>query len=304
MSLFEKLAGVVPPLVTPLDRDGNVDENALRKLVSRAIDGGVNGVVVLGTTGEGPMIERAERYRAIEIAVDESAGRVPVIAGTGDVNSEAVKENNRQAAAAGAFCSLVIPPFYFPQNQQAMIAFFKDIAQTGPLPVILYNFPQISKIYLEPETVGILSKEERIVGVKDSSANFLNFQQCIQYQNDSFVVYQGVGALTTASLLLGCGGFISPVANVDPSIEVSLYQAVQRGDRETAIRLQEQVTRIIGLWRNNPVAPVPSIIKALLGLRNICDTYPCSPNPRLEGEGLELLKKRLKELDDGAALTA
>lgn len=303
MSYFEKLAGVIPPLVTPLDHDGNVDETALRKLMSRAIDGGVHGVVVLGTTGEGPMMERAERYRAIEIAVDESSGRVPVIAGTGDVNSAAVKKNNRQAAAVGAFCSLVIPPFYFPQNQQAMIAFFKDIAEVSPLPVILYNFPQISKIYLEPDTVSILSEHERIVGVKDSSANFVNFQQCIQYQTDSFVVYQGVGALTTASLLLGCGGFISPVANIDPSIEVSLYQAVQRGDRDTAIRLQKQVTRIIGLWRNNPIAPVPSIIKALLGILHVCDTYPCSPNPRLKGDDLELLTKKLQELDEGEALT-
>jgi len=294
MTYFENLKGVYPALVTPLDKKGKIDEKTLRKLVNRTIEGGVNGLVILGTTGEGPVLERSEKYRAIEVAVEESDGRVHILAGTGDINTQAVKENNRQVAKLGAYSALVIPPFYFPQNKKTVINFFKDIAQSSPIPIIIYNFPQISKIYLEPDSVEILTKEENIVGIKDSSANFINFQHCLNYQSDDFLVYQGVGALNYASLLLGSGGLISPVGNIDPVLEVDLYKAVTNGDMDKAKILQQKINKLISLWRNSDV-PAPAVIKALLGIIGISDTYTSSPNPKIEGENLDLLRKKYNE---------
>lgn len=296
MTVMEKFKGVFPPLVTPLDSNGKVDERALRKLVSRTLDGGVNGLVVLGTAGEGPVISLDERMRAIEITVDEVGGRVPVVAGTGDVNTQAVKRNNEMAARLGVSGSLVIPPFYFPQSQQAMIDFFGEIGESSTFPVFIYNFPQISKIYLEPPTVGLLSKEKNIAGVKDSSGNFISFLACLPFQSDSFVVYQGVGLLIAASLMQGCAGFISPVGNIDPALEVRLYREMMDGNVKKAMEIQGDVNKIINLWRGNASAPAPSIMKAVLELMGVIHSYPCSPNPKITGQPLEKLRAELEKL--------
>jgi 4-hydroxy-tetrahydrodipicolinate synthase len=241
------------------------------------------------------MLEREVRYRTIEVAVEEAGGKVPVLAGTGDVNTQAVIENNRKAAELGAYATLLIPPFYFGQSQQSMIDFYREVADEGSLPVVIYNFPQISKIYMEPASVKILSKEKNIIGIKDSSGNFINFQTVLTCQSDNFIVYQGVGAISCAGLMMKAGGFISPVANIDPDIEVEMYRAVLNGKLDLAVELQHKVQKLIGLWRGYN-GPAPSVIKALLKIMGVCDTFPCKPNPVIRGEELESLRKKYEEL--------
>lgn len=295
MKASEKFKGSFPALVTPLNHQEEVDEKALRKLVKRVLDAGANGILVLGTAGEGPILERKEKYRVIEIAADEVNGRVPILAGTGDISTKAVKENNKKAAQLGASGVLVVPPFYFNQQQDAVIDFYKDLAQEGTIPVLIYNFPQVTKIYAEPETIGILSKEEGIVGVKDSSANFVKYQKVLGYQSDDFVAFQGIAALLCASLLLGANGTISPVPNVAPEIEVNMYKAIEKGDIKKAIEIQTKISKIAGLWAYG--GPTSTVMKAILNMQGICDYVPVKPNPTLNEEGLKALREKLVQLD-------
>lgn len=295
MKPSEKFKGSFPALATPLNYQEEVDEKALKKLVNRVLDAGANGVLVLGTAGEGPILERKEKYRAIEIVVDEVNGRVPVLAGTGDISTKAVKQNNKEAARLGASGALIVPPFYFNQQQDAVIDFYKDLAQEGTLPILIYNFPQVTKIYVEPETIGVLSKEEGIVGVKDSSTNFVKFQKVLGYQSDKFVAFQGIAALVCASLLLGANGSISPVPNVSPDIEVNLYKALDKGDIKKAIELQNKIAEIAGLWAYG--GPTSTVMKAILNMQGICDYVPVKPNPTFNAEKLEVLREKIVKLE-------
>lgn len=154
---------------------------------------------------------------------------------------KAIKKNNKQAAKLGASAALVVPPFYYNQNQEAMIDCFKDLAQEGSLPIFIYNIPMTSKIYLEPDTVRVLSKEQGIIGIKDSSGNFNNFQTIVGLQSDKFVVFQGMAPLVCASLILGARGSITPVPNVAPKLEIALHKAVKQKDIIKAKELQAQI---------------------------------------------------------------
>lgn len=293
--MIKKFKGCFPAIATPTDSEEKVDSKGLRKLVNKVINAGVDGVVVLGTAGEGPMLEPKEKYRAIEIVVDEVNGRVPVIAGTGDVSTKAIKKNNKQAAKLGASAALVVPPFYFNQNQQSIINFFKDLAQEGSLPILMYNIPMTSKIYLEPDTVKILSQEQGIIGIKDSSGNFNNFQTIIDLQSDEFVAFQGMAPLVCASLILGAAGSITPVPNVAPELEIALHKAVKEKDILKAKELQAHIKRLVRLWAYG--GPITTVLKAILYLQGVCEYVPIKPNPKLDDKDLEALRKKLLQLN-------
>jgi len=292
--MIKKLKGCFPAIATPLDMEEKVDKKGLRKLINKVTAAGVDGIVVLGTAGEGPMLEFKEKCRAIEIAVGEINGRIPVIVGTGDVSTKKIKENNRQAAKLGASAALVVPPFYFGQSQETMIDFYKDLAQEDSLPILIYNIPAVTKIYIEPETVSILSQEEGIIGIKDSSGNFNNFQTIIELQSDKFVAFQGIGPLIYASLLLGAKGSISPIPNVAPKLEVGLHEAVRQGDIERAKELQAKIKKLVSLWVSS--GPITTVLKAILNLQGICEYISVRPNPKLNDEKLKTLKEKFEQL--------
>ena len=292
MNLSDRLGGCVPAISTPLNDQEELDISAMRSLVNRLVVAGVHGLFVAGTAGEGPMLEDKVRYKAIEIALDESNGRVPIIAGTGDTNTASVKRHNREAARLGASAAMILPPFYFSQSQQAIHDFFCDLIQENDLPIMLYNFPQLSKIYMEPDSIKKLIGEG-LAGVKDSSGNFIKYQVVLQMQSDNFIAYQGMGGLILPSLLLGAKGWISPVPNVAPDTELKLYAAVKEGNIDQAKKLQAMIIKMIALWAYG--GPPSTVQKAILQFQGIGEYYPARPNPRLKEDELNDLEAKIKE---------
>jgi 4-hydroxy-tetrahydrodipicolinate synthase len=165
------LQGAITAIVTPFDERGNIDEKALRKLVSFQIEGGISGIVPCGTTGESPTLTHEEHNQAIDIVIDEARGRVPVIAGTGSNSTDEAIRLTRHALKSGAHSSLQVAPYYNKPTQKGLYEHFIAIAEAVDLPMIIYNIPGRTGINIETDTLMKLADHKNIIGVKEASGN-------------------------------------------------------------------------------------------------------------------------------------
>jgi 4-hydroxy-tetrahydrodipicolinate synthase len=215
---IEELAGVVPALISPLRRDGRVDEAAVARLVDHVIDGGVSGLLPLGSTGETASLDETARRTILECVVAAAAGRVPVICGVAQSHVSAARVEVEAAARLGADAVLVAPPFYYPMDQATLLAFYRDLAATTTVPILLYNIPQFTKVVAEPASVAMLAREGTIAGIKDSSRDFEYFEGvCIATRElPRFRIFTGSDTMLLPSLAMGGAGTICGAANVAP----------------------------------------------------------------------------------------
>ena len=207
--------GTLPALVTPF-RDGAVDEDALRALVERCIEGGVDGLVPCGTTGESVTLSTAEHTRVVRIVVEQANKRVPVVAGAGTVSTAHTIELAEIAKHAGAEGLLLVCPYYNRPTQEGLEAHFRAVLRAVPMPTILYNIPGRTGVDLSVETLARLSDVPEIVGMKEATGNVLRSQQIITTCGDRFTVLSGDDALTLPILSIGGKGVISVSANLFP----------------------------------------------------------------------------------------
>lgn len=290
-----KLKGVVVPLGTPLTSDERIDEKGMRKLTRYVLDGGVHGVFVLGTMGGFTFLEDKEKTRAIEIVIDEVKGKVPVIAGASDTSSMRVIKNVRIAQKVKADAVAILPPYYGSLRQEQIINFYTKIAQELNIPLFIYNNPFSTHNPVEPKTVFELGKLENIVGIKDSSQNFLNYQQLIRHFKDrkDFSILLGTDFLITIGLILGADGVIGGLYNICPKIAVELYNAVMKKEYERAYELQE---RLIKLWDIFRYGDIWGGFEIALGFLGICNKITAEPfrsiKDKKEIEKVERILKR------------
>ena len=175
-----RLSGVLTALATPFTPDGQIDENALRLLVDRSIDGGVDGVVACGSTGEFAAMSGAERRFVVETVIDQTANRAPVVAQTGAVSTAEAVELSRHAEAAGASVLMVVAPYYEPLSLDETVEYLRTVAAAVDLPIMLYNLPVATGVNLDPDTVGRLAREiDNIRYIKDTSADMAQAGQLI-----------------------------------------------------------------------------------------------------------------------------
>lgn len=271
-----KLKGVVVPLGTPLTSDERIDEKGMRKLTRYVLDGGVHGVFVLGTMGGFTFLEDKEKTRAIEIVIDEVKGKVPVIAGASDTSTKRVIKNVRIAQKVKADAVAILPPYYGSLRQEQIINFYTKIAQELNIPLFIYNNPFSTHNPVEPKTVFELGKLENIVGIKDSSQNFLNYQQLIRHFKDrkDFSILLGTDFLITIGLILGADGVIGGLYNICPKIAVELYNAVMKKEYERAYELQE---RLIKLWDIFKYGDIWGGFEVALRFLGICNKITAEP---------------------------
>lgn len=216
-----KLRGTYPALVTPFTMDGAVDEEALRALVDRVIEGGVDGVVPCGTTGESVTLTDAEHARVVRIVVEATRGRVPVIAGAGTVSTAHTIHLAEGARDAGADGLLLVCPYYNRPTQAGLEAHFRAVLDAVPLPAVLYNIPGRTGVDLSVDTLARLADVDAIVAIKEATGNVLRSQQILARLGDRFAVLSGDDALTLPILSVGGAGVISVSANALPR-EVSM----------------------------------------------------------------------------------
>jgi 4-hydroxy-tetrahydrodipicolinate synthase len=221
--------GAIVATVTPF-RNGNLDKNALKKLVTFQIDSGTDGIVPCGTTGESATLSFEEHERVIDIVLDSAGGRVPVIAGTGSNNTKEAVALTRYAKKAGVSGALVITPYYNKPTQDGLLRHFRAVAESTDIPIILYNVPGRTGVNMAAQTVARLAEIPNIVGVKEASGNLTQVCDIIRMTPKKFCVLSGDDALFFPMMALGAKGVISVTSNVAPRLMAELYDTYVIGE--------------------------------------------------------------------------
>ena len=280
-------------MVTPFARDYTLDEQALRRLVRRQIESGIDFLVPCGTTGESPTLTRAEHLRVVEITVEESRGRVPVLGGAGGYNTAEVIELAQELAQAGVDGILSVTPYYNKPTQEGLYQHYGAIASAVTLPIIVYSVQGRTGVNVEPATLARLAGIKNIVGVKEASGNISQMAAVIQAVPPEFLVLSGDDAITLPLVALGGRGVISVVSNEIPAEMTELVRFCLAGDFASARALQRQFLPLMEMnfVESNPI-PVKAAM-AMMGLLEPVYRLPMVP-PRLESQ--ERIKNVLSQL--------
>lgn len=249
--------GMATAIVTPMHTDGSIDYEALGRFVEFQIDSGINGLVVMGTTGENATIEPEDQKKVIAYTVEKVAGRVPVIAGTGTNNTEHVLHNTRNACQVGADAILVVTPYYNKATQNGLITHFTAVADESTLPVILYNVPGRTGCNLLPKTVAKLSEHPNIAAIKEATGSLAQMIEIMHLCGDKIDVYSGEDGLTVPMMAMGAKGTISVLSNVAPRQSVAMTDACLRGDYAAAAKMQCDLLPLINALFSE-VNPIPA----------------------------------------------
>ncbi|GAV20808.1 4-hydroxy-tetrahydrodipicolinate synthase [Mariprofundus micogutta] len=260
--------GTMTALVTPFS-NGFIDEDAFRAHLDRQIEAGVNGVVPAGTTGEAATLSFDEHKEIIRIAVEQVAGRVPVIAGTGSNNTAESIELTAAAKALGADAALLISPYYNKPTQEGIYQHYKAVADAVHLPQVIYNVPGRTNSNILPETVGRLSHVSNIIAIKDATADMEQLVQTIDACDGRMEFYSGDDATVMPFMAMGGHGVISVVSNVAPRSMAALTTAMRKGDVDLARRLQFTMSALNQAMfvQSNPI-PVKAACAALGWMEN------------------------------------
>ena len=232
--------GVITALVTPL-RNDRVDEEALRRLVDEQIRAGIDGLVPVGTTGESPTLSNEEHIRVIEVVVQETKKRVPVIAGTGANATREAIELTAAAKAVGADGTLQVTPYYNKPTQDGLYRHFKAVVDAAQLPMVVYNVPGRTGCDLLPETIARLCELPLVVGVKEATGNLQRAAQIIARVGDRVAMLSGDDATALPFFAVGGNGCISVVSNVVPADMAAMWDAAAAGNRNKARELHYKV---------------------------------------------------------------
>lgn len=280
--------GIVPPLVTPLLSADAVDVAGLEQLVEHVVGGGVHGLFVLGTTGEGPSLSTAVQKELVGRVVRLVAGRVPVLVGISDASLAESVALASCAADSGADAVVAAPPYYFPAGQEPLVRWGQELAGRVPLPLLLYNMPEMTKHVLEADTIRRLADCPNIVGVKDSGGDlgyFADVVRVAQAVRPEWSLFVGPELLLPEACGLGGHGAIPGGANVMPRLFTDLYAAVRAGDATRVESLLGQARQLAKLY---DVGQMPGrivvSIKTALAAMGICHDAVASSFERFGAE--------------------
>jgi 4-hydroxy-tetrahydrodipicolinate synthase len=308
--MIGRLHGVIPPLTTPLNQDGDVDSASLEQLCEFLITAGVDGLFVGGSSGEAALMSDTQRYRAIEVAVGAAAGQVPVVAGALDTGTARVIDHAQAAVKRGAAAVVSTGPFYVAPHPDEVIRHFQLVSRAVDVPVIAYDIPSATHTRLPLAAIEALAATGTIAGLKDSSGDITGFRQILLATADTdLAVFTGSETVTDLALQLGAHGQVPGLGNVDPDGYVRLGRAAAADDWTTAAREQERLLRLFTIVdvadrsRIGFTAGALGAFKAAQWLRGVIATPRCADPllPLLDtevdairailvGEGLDVLR--------------
>ena len=286
--------GTGTALITPFKVDQSVDYDALKNVVHHQLNGGVNALVVIGTTGESPVIEFDEREKIISLVVKEVKGKIPVIVGTGTHNTKKVVELNNQAEDLKADGVLIVNPYYNKGTQESLVEHYKYISEKTKLPIILYNVPSRTGMNLLPETVVKIHKEcKNIVAIKEASGNISQIAHLISIKPKSLSVISGNDDQTLAIMALGGDGVISVFSNPYPAEMKKITDAMLNNNLKLAQELNNKYLSMMnGLFVETSPAPVKYVMSKL----GLCKNVLRLPLVKATGKAEELLEKEMKKM--------
>lgn len=242
------LQGIIPPVCTPLDEDGEVDVASLERLLAFQLDAGVDGLFMLGSSGEAPFLRDDQRDRVVEVTVKVASGRVPVLAGAIDMTTARVVDQARRLAALGADAVVATAPFYTRISRpDELAAHFREVATAVDLPLVVYEIPVAVVTSVPPQVIAELAADNVVRAVKNSSGDLAALRQTVVATADTpgFSVLTGTEQLVDVTLLAGGHGAVPGLANVDPHGFVALYRACRAGRWDEARREQERLMTLL-----------------------------------------------------------
>ena len=294
--MSKEIIGVIPPIITPIDEHEKVDEAGLRKLINHCIDHGIHGIFVCGSNGECMSLTQAQRDRAIQIALDECAGRVPVIAGCMDSSTQRVIENVQRLEEMGGTTAVVTPVFYARHaTQEETVRHFEEISKNTNANLMIYNIPAFTGQSLTADTIIKISKIDKVIGVKDTSGNFPNFIKLLNYfRGSDFLVHQGATNLAVPSMLMGADGYIPSLAPLFPQAHLKLYEYGKAGDIENAVKWGAIVDEICKLYPMAKSQPAPT--KYATSTLGFVDKRVCQPTEPITEEEMKRIDAHIEKL--------
>lgn len=296
------LRGIVPPMITPLRARDELDVPGLERLIEHVIAGGVSGLFILGTTGEGPSLSYRLRKELIERTCRQVRDRVPVLVGITDTAFVESLNVARWSADAGAHAVVLAPPYYLPEGQPELREYLDHIVPELPLPLFLYNMPSLTKVSFELATVRRAMDDPRIVGLKDSSGNMIYFHQAaglLRHRPD-WTLLIGPEEMLADAVFAGGHGGVNGGANAFPDLYVKLYHAARAADFARVRDLHDRVMRISdNLYHvgRHPSAIIKGI-KCALSLLGICDDFMAEPFHRFREPERQRVRDFLIEMKE------
>ncbi len=284
--------------MTPLEDRDRLDVEGFEKLIQHVLHGGVHGIFVLGTTGEGPSLSHRLQRKVVSRACETVAGRVPVLVGITDPSFFESISLATHAAEAGATAVVLAPPYYFPAGQEELLEYLEELIPALPLPVMLYNMPAMTKLSYSPETIQQLADWPQVVGLKDSGGDIEYFAEVRKATREvkDFAMLVGPEHLLAPVVGLGGDGGVSGGANVRPELYVQLFEAAAAG--QPTEELARQVASLGRLYSvgNNPASAIVKGIKCSLSLMGICSARMAEPFREFEPADVERIRQLLAEI--------
>ncbi len=287
----KRLKGVYTALATPF-KDGSVDGAGLRRLIEFQIEGGVDGLVPVGTTGESPTLSHREHIEVVKICAAAAKGRVPILAGTGSNSTQEAVELSEAARTAGADGLLVVAPYYNKPTQNGLLGHYRAIMERVDLPLVLYNIQSRTGINVEPDTMGELAGNERFVGVKEASGSPDQVSRIMAACGHDFAVLSGDDSLTLPFMAVGARGVISVASNIAPKEICAMVRAFADGNPREALALHR---RLFPLCRALFIESNPIPVKTALGLLGLCSPDLRLPLAPMAEGNLDKLKGALRD---------
>lgn len=279
--------GTATALITPFTRDG-VDFESLDRILDDQLAGGVDAVVVLGTTGEPATMTMAEKRAVIEFAVKKLKGKLPVIVGTGANSTAAAVDMSVTAESLGADALLLVTPYYNKATQKGLIAHFTAVADAVHTPIICYNVPGRTGVNMLPATFAELAEHPNIAAIKEASGNMEQIEEAIRLAGDKAVVYSGDDGITVPVMAMGGMGVISVVSNAAPRFTSEMTSAFLSGDLKKAAKMQLEMLPFVRAMFCE-VNPIP--VKKAMQLRGLCNGILRLPLTEMTAENAAKLEK-------------
>ncbi len=295
-----KYHGIIPPMLTPLSDRDTLDVAGLERLIEHILAGGVHGLFILGTTGEGPSLSYRLRQELIERTCRQVNGRVPVLVGITDTAFIESVKVARWSADAGADALVVAPPYYLPEAQPELQEYITHLVPELALPLFLYNMPALTKVAFEPETVRQAMDDPRIIGLKDSSGNMTYFHRlaALLKHRPDWALLMGPEELLADAIFAGGHGGVNGGANLFPGLYVKLFEAARAGDLARVRTLHAQVMtvseRLYRVGRHS--SALIKSLKCALSLLGVCDDFMAEPFQRFREPERQRVREILGEL--------
>lgn len=293
----KQLRGTGVALVTPFNQKGEIDYAGLENLINHCINGGVEYLVSLGTTGESATLSKEEKIKVLEFTIEKNAGRVPVVAGFGGNDTRAVIKDLENFHFKGVDAVLSVSPYYNKPSQEGIFQHYKAVAEASPRPVILYNVPGRTSSNIKAETTLRIAREvKNVIGIKEASGDFIQCMKILKYRPEGFLVVSGDDNITLGLMAYGMDGVISVAGQAFPKIFTEMVRQCLKGDFAAARPLHYSLSDLTDMLfeEGNPVG-----VKCALALQGVCSEHlrlPLVP-------ASDALRKKIKDAITGLTAT-